>query len=113
MGIRGNDSNEILAVQYNVMSMEFEPAGNTYAYSDKEIWFIETHIRRFRLNDPKYRSKQLFNFIKNVIDNHGKIPAYEYNNLIVELFCKKLLGKSQEEILKICESIYIITFSKM
>lgn len=113
MGIKGCDTNEELNLQYNVINMEFEPAKDKYTYSRKEVEFIEAHIRRFRLNDPKYRSRQLFDFVRNVIDHEGKIPSYEYNNLIVELFRKKLLDKSKEESLKICQSIFKITFSKM
>ena len=113
MGIQGRDSNEILALQYNVEKMEFESARNSHTYSDRELRFIEAHIKRFRLNDPKFRSQQLFNFIQNIIDNHGGLPAYEYNNLTVTLFRKKLEQKPPEEILKICEKIYIVTFTKM
>lgn len=113
MGVKGSDSNEEMALQYNVMNMEFEPAKDEYTYSNKELRFIEAHIKRFRLNDPEYRSRQLFEFVRNVIDNNGKIPEYEYNNLIVELFREKLSDKSREEILKICKSIFVISFSKM
>ena len=35
MGIQGRDSNEILALQYNVEKMEFEPARNSNTYSDR------------------------------------------------------------------------------
>lgn len=113
MGIRGSDSGEELALQYNVMKMEFEPATDRYTYSDREIIFINAHINRFRLNDPEYRTHQLCDFIKNVIDNEGKIPAYEYNNLIVKLFQEKVSGRPRDEILKICKSIYVIMFPKM
>lgn len=113
MGIQGKESNEILILQYNVMNMEFEPAKDSHTYSDRELHFIEAHIKRFRLNDPKFRSRQLFDFIKNVIDNNGSIPKYEYNNLTVKLFCEKLVNKSSEEVLKICKNIFIIMFTKM
>lgn len=113
MGITSKDSNKILMLQYNVMNMEFEPARNTYTYSCGEICFIEAHIKRFRLNDSRYRSRQLFDFVRNVIDHNGKIPVYEYNNLIVKLFCKKIADKSPDEILKICKSIFVIAFPKM
>lgn len=113
MGVKGDDTNNELALQYNVMNMEFEPAKEKYTYSDEEQRFIEAHIKRFRLNDPEYRSRQLFVFIQNIIDSDGKIPQYEYNNLIVELFCRKLMGKSKAEILKICKSIFIVMFSKI
>jgi hypothetical protein len=113
MGIQGMDSNEILLLQYNVMNMEFEPAKNSHTYSERELRFIEAHIKRFRLNDPQFRSRQLFDFVKNVIDNNGNISEYEYNNLTVQLFCEKLADKTSEEILKICKNIFIITFTKM
>lgn len=95
------------------MNMEFEPAKDSHTYSDKELRFIEAHIKRFRLNDPKFRSRQLFDFIKNVIDNNGSLPKYEYNNLTVKLFCEKLVNKSSEEVLKICKNIFIIMFTKI
>ncbi len=113
MGIEGKDSRELLSLQYNVINMEFEPAKNKHTYSANELRFIEAHIKRFRLNDPRYRSRQLFDFVRNVIDHNGKMPKYEYNNLTVKLFYHKLSGKSQEEILKICKSIFTITFPKM
>ena len=95
------------------MNMEFEPAKDSHTYSDSELRFIEAHIKRFRLNDPQYRTQQLFDFVKNVIDNNGNLPKNEYNNLIVKLFCEKLSNKSSEEILKICKKIFNITFAKM
>ena len=113
MGIKGSDTGQDLAMQYNILTMEFEPAIDQYDYSDKELHFIDLHIKRFHLNDPKYRSKELFNFVKIVIDQGGKMPVYENNNLIAELFRKKLSGATPEEILKICENIYKITFLRM
>lgn len=113
MGIRGSDSKEMLALQYNVMKMEYEPAENRHTYSDSELRFIKAHIKRFHLNDPEFRSRQLFDFVRNVIDHNGKMPEYEYNNLTVMLFCEKLKGKPPEEILKICKNIFMIAFLKM
>jgi len=113
MGIQRKDLNEILTLQYNVMNMKFEPAKDLHTYTDREIHFLDAHIKRFRLNDPQFRSQQLFNFVKNVIDNNGILPEYEYNNLIVKLFCEKLADKSSKEILNICKKIYVITFTKM
>ena len=113
MGMNGEDSHEELVLQYNVLKMIFEPAKDRHTYSDKELRFIDAHINRFRLNDSQYCTRQLYDFVQNVIDSHGKIPTYEYNNLIVKLFCEKLSGKQREEILKICESIFLIIFSKI
>lgn len=110
MGIKGVDSGEELALQYNVLHMEFEPANEDHTYSDAEKSFIGEHMKRFRLNDPRYRTRQLYDFIRNVVDNQGSLPVYEYNNLVVELFREKLLGRTQEEVAKICESIFVIMF---
>ena len=111
MGVNGMDTREPLALQYDVLEMACRPAKDTY--SDRECRFIDAHIKRFRLNDPRYRSRQLFDFVKNVIDSEGKIPMYECNNMITEIFRRKLLGRTQEEALKICQSIFIIAFPKM
>lgn len=113
MGVKGIDSGKDLRLQYNVLNMEFEPAKEKCTYSDKEIQFINAHINRFRLNNQKYRSRQLYDFIRNIIDNDGNIPTYEYNNLVVELFKKKISSKSKEEVLKICKSIFKVAFTKM
>lgn len=113
MGVKGEDTHEELTLQYNVLKMMFEPAKDKHTYSDREVRFIDAYIDRFRLNDFQYRTHQLFDFVQNVIDSNGKIPIYEYNNIIVKLFCEKLSGKSKEEIVKICESIFLIMFPKM
>ena len=43
-----------------------------------------------------------------MIDMNGKIPNYEYNNLVVQLFAMQIEEKTIEERLKICNSIYPI-----
>lgn len=70
MGIKRSDSGEELALQYNVLNMIFEPAKGRHTYSDKELNFIDTHINRFRLNDSQYRTRQLYDFVQNVIDSN-------------------------------------------
>ena len=113
MGIVGNDSRENLAIQYDVLKMTFQPAYIFHTYSDEEKKIIDMHIKRFRLNDSKYRTRQLKDFLKIIIDCDGKIPRYEYNNLVIELFSEQLEKKTPEEILKICKKIYSIIFLKM
>ncbi len=113
MGVTGEESGNPLGLQYDVMDMEFQPAVSYYQYSKNEIEFIKSHINRFRLNDPKYKTRQLYYFVKNVVDNGGKIPEYEYNNWIVEGFRKQMEGKTQEEILKICKTIFSVMFLKV
>lgn len=113
MGIVGNDSKENLTLQYDILDMQFQPAYSFHTYSDEEKEIIDTHIKRFRLNDSKYRTRQLYDFLKIIIDSGGKIPRYEYNNLVIELFSEQLEKKTAEEILKICEKIYSIIFLKI
>lgn len=113
MGIQSEYSNDLLTLQYNVIDMKFEPAKDLHTYSDRDLHLIEEHIKRFRLNDPKFRSRQLFDFVRNVIDNNGNLPKYEYNNLTVKLFCERLADRSSNEILNICKKIYMISFPKM
>ena len=113
MGVVGTDSGKKLKLRYNVMKMEFQPAKQDYTYSKKEMDFINGHIQRFRLNDPQYKTRQLYNFVKSVIDNEGVLNEMEYNNLIVEIFAEKIKYKDKTEILKICNSIYITSFLNM
>lgn len=107
MGVKGKQTHEEMEIQYDISKSEFQPAVKKHAYSTDEVQFIEKHILRFRLNDSKYKTRQLQCFIKCVIDMGGRIPNYEYNNMIVKLFADKLAGKTEAEILKICETIYI------
>lgn len=112
MGVQGEESGEMMALQYDVLSMEFQPAVGFHTYSEKEKAFINMHIKRFRLNDPKYKTRQLYTFVRNVVDNEGRIPQYEYNNWVVEQFCKQIEDKSQEDIFKICKTIFISLFHR-
>lgn len=113
MGVTGEESGERLALQYDVLKMEFQPASHYHTYSSEDMDFIESHIKRFHLNDPLYRSHQLYDFIRNVIDSGGKLPQYEYNNWTVSQFCRLVSDKTPDEILKICKAIFCISFSKM
>lgn len=108
MNIKANSGME-MRLQYSVLKLELEPKEDeAHALTDAERRFIRAHIQRFHLNDPKYRTKQLRKFVELVIDTGGKIPEYEYNNLVVQLFSEQLSVKTKEERLKICESIYPI-----
>ena len=109
MGARGPKSHQPLRIQYDVLNAEFQADDNAL-YDEEDRAFIRTHIQRFHLNDPEYRTSKLLEFIKVIIDQGGKVPVYEYNNLVVELFAEKLKGKTREDVLKICEPIYIIGF---
>lgn len=110
MGVIGKYSKEPLALQYDILKMEFFPNTVLHNYSKEELLFINKHIKRFHLNDPKYRTKALIDFIKNVIDGGGVLPNYEYNNFIVQLFADKMKEKTQDERVSICCKIYPIMF---
>lgn len=112
MGVTGWDSGEPLALQFDVLSMCFQPATALHSYSPSEIRYIEKHIQRFQLNAPIHRTGSVFEFVKQVIDNHGVFFKYEYNNWLVEKFAEMLSTYTKEEAIKICESIYCSTFSK-
>ena len=66
------------------------------------------------MNDPKYRTKALIDYVKNVIDGNGKLPKYEFTNLIVQIFedkTKKIKQKLSGLIF--VKKIYPIIFFKM
>lgn len=112
MKVMGVDTGEWLELQYDVLKMEFQPAAHPYSETEKH--FILEHIKRFRLNDPQFRSRKLYLFIKEVIDENGSIRSRDsYENMLVELFADKLREKTKEERLKICSSIYKMVFLKM
>lgn len=112
MGILGNQTKLPLLIRYDVLKMEFLPDTYLHKYSEEEQLFINKHIQRFRLNDSKYRTRALIDFIKNVIDCKGVLQEYEYNNLIVQLFADKLKEKTPKERVDICSKLYTIMFLK-
>ena len=95
---------KFIQLQYDVLKMQFEPQEDVLTVQERE--FVRAHINRFHLNDPQYRTKQLLDFVRITIDSRGKIPSYEYNNLIVQLFAEQLVQKTEEERVKICSTIY-------
>lgn len=113
MGIIGGQSGNPLNIQYDVLKMEFQPNTNLFTYSEDEIEFINKHIQRFRLNDPKYMTYKLADYIKNLIDSGGVSCSCKYDNMIVELFDKKLKGKTAEERVDICSKIYTVIFPRI
>lgn len=103
---KGKDTKLELRLQYDVLNAKFEPSAFQGSYSDYEKVVIQDHIDHFCLNDVKYRSNQLKEFIENVIETDGHIPTMECNNLVVELFKERLNELEKEEVLKVCKKIY-------
>ena len=109
-GIKGEQTGNELALEYDALKMQFQPATDTYDYSPEEKIFIQEHIVRFHLNDPKYKTRQLYEFVRDVVDHNGKIPEHEYDNWVVTQFKKSIQEKSKAEILKICRALFCISF---
>ena len=110
-GVLGIETKNPLRLQYDVLQSKFQ-ASNKFEYSEKEVAFIEDHIRRFRLNGEHEKTKQLVKFLKDTIDNEGYYTKMEYNHYIVELFVNKLKGRPREEVVKVCGYLYIKSVMK-
>jgi len=107
-GMTGEFSGLEYRIQYDIMTAEFIPSRN-YQYDKSDIEILEHHIRQFKLNDANYKTKALIEFIEDTIEADGKYSKHEnkYSNYIVDLFVEKIKEYSPEEVLKICEKIYI------
>ena len=106
-GVFNEKTKQKYYIQYDVYNAEFVPSKKG-TYTAEDIDYIQHHISQFKLNDPGIKTKALFNFVEDVINAEGKYrEESEYSNLVVDLFKDKLKGMSQEEILKLCEDIFI------
>lgn len=107
-GVKGISSGYDYCIQYDVFRAEFIPS-TKYKYDEIDKAYINYHINHFRLNDKDYKTKALAQFVEETINADGKYIKSEnhYSNYIVDLFIQKLEGLSQNEVLKICEKIYI------
>lgn len=104
-GVKRN--NKEYLIQYNLLTLEFEPDSDIN-YSDDEKKYILSHIERFNLNDSVYRTRELLNFCKDVINGDTYLRKGKYSNFIVDLFMKEIEGLSNDERLKLCRTIYTI-----
>lgn len=107
-GMKGKISGLEYRFQYDIMTAEFIPS-RKYNYDDSDIEILERHIRQFKLNDVNYKTEALIEFIEDTIETDGRYSKHEnkYSNYIVDLFIEKIKKYSQEEVLNICEDIYI------
>ncbi|MCB2297303.1 hypothetical protein [Clostridium tagluense] len=104
-GFKNNNTGNDYLIQYDLLNQRFIPS-NKYPYTKQEKVFIVEHIKRFNLNDFKYRTKEISNFCEDVIEYRNIPKIQRYFNFIVDLFIEKLHGMSKEESIKICELIY-------
>lgn len=109
-GVIGEKSKQKYYIQYDAYNEEFIPS-TKYAYTVEDVDYIQHHINQFKLNDPGMKTKALLKFVEAVIEADGKLGEKgEYPNLIVDLFKEKLMGMPQEEVLKLCECIFLKNF---
>jgi len=106
-GVKGFDTGLDLRLQYNVIKARFEPSEYQGEYSENEKAYIIDHINRFHLNDESYKTNALMAFFEDVIETGGHIVHTPTNNLVVKLFKDKLKGLEKEQIVQICNKLYI------
>lgn len=109
-GVVGDKSQQEYRIQYDVYNAQFIPS-KEYSYNENDVEYILSHINRFRLNDPEFKTRALADFIEDVIETDGKYrEKSEYANYIVDLFKEKIKGLGQEKVLKLCKQLYIKNF---
>lgn len=112
-GVKGTDTGRDLRIQYNVQNGWFEPSTFQGEYSEAEKGFIKSHINRFHLNDEKYKTNALMTFFEDVIGSGGYLIHTPENNMVVKIFKEKLVGLEKQDILKICQKLYIYYHVKL
>ena len=109
MGVSVNGKEYLL--QYNLLNLEFEPRSDM-GYTKEDIDFINEHIRRFNLNDGKFRTRELLNFCKYSINNELILEKENYNNFMVDLFIDKLLDIEPKQRIRLCNIVLAIGLMK-
>lgn len=94
-----------LFIDYDLLNFKYVPK-NKNLYTQETIEYIKSHIKKFRLNNEEYRTKEIRKIIDFVLE-YEKIPKKgNCNNLIGELFIEKLEElKDIEKVKKICKTL--------
>lgn len=109
-GVEGEKSHQKYYLQYDVYKAEFIPS-KRYSYDHDDLLYIQHHIAQFKLNDGKFKTRALFDFVEDVIEADGQYrKERKHSNYIVDLFKEKIKDMSKEQVLKICEQIYTKNF---
>lgn len=110
-GVRNIQTGNDYLIQYDLLEQKFIPSKD-YNYTNYEKNFIEEHIKRFNLNDSKFRTKEISNFCEDIIE-YNKIPSKgRYYNLVVDLLIDELKKMELEKAIGICRIIHGQAFIK-
>lgn len=104
--VKSEEDGNILRLQYDLLKCEYIPNSSNGAYNAEELEIIGEHIRLFGLNSPERKNFEVGRYCKNVIDNQSIMQGVKYNNLVVDLFRKKLSCLSIKEAIKVCKVVY-------
>lgn len=104
--VRLKEDGNILRLQYDLLKCKYIPSNSHGEYNEEELKIIGEHIKLFGLNSPERKNFEIGRYCKNVIDNQSIMKDVIYNNLIVDLFRKKLSSLHIQEAIKICQIIY-------
>lgn len=102
-----------LRLQYDLIKCKYIPSQSMGEYTEEEIKAINEHIKLFGLNTPERKNYEIGKFCKNVINNQSLMEDVEYDNLIVQLFKKKLQDLEISKAIKICEVVYGNAFMQL
>lgn len=107
-GVVNRTTDNRYMIQYNLLEQKFIVCENI-SYNSEEISFIEKHINRFNLNDPEYRTREVYKVCEDVI-YYKQIPRRNrYDNLMADLFIDKLNSLELEQAIALCNQIVILS----
>ncbi len=95
-----------LRLQFDLLNNKYIPSTKCGNYNQEELDIINGHIKLFGLNGPERPNREVSKYCKNVIDNGSILEGIPYNNLVVDLFRRKLKQLDVKEAVKVCNIIY-------
>lgn len=95
-----------LRLQYDLLQCRYIPSRSAGEYTEEELEIIRGHIKLFGLNSSERKNYAVGTYCKNVIDYESVMTGVPYDNLIVDLFRRKLEEFTVEEAVKICRIVY-------
>lgn len=99
-------STNMSIIQYDVKGRQFIP---NRLLDEEKREIVEEHIKKFCLNDTKYRTKELIRFCEDVVNGVIKPVKGRYNNLIVDVFVEKINDLDEKEYRQLCGMVVKIS----